>query len=146
VEQVKAVVIFDKKATTSNILTFNNEQEIASDITQGLISGLSIWCEDNSYGNYFIYGQNNNLLDESKENEVLFLSAKFADNSIVSDPLQDITKVAPDLKEAKTIIWEFPIDNTMITAHGIDYSKVREAVEDPNDPNGKRFRKEGELF
>jgi hypothetical protein len=37
-------------------LTFTNEKEVASKATADLVNGLSVWCEDDSYGNYYIYG------------------------------------------------------------------------------------------
>lgn len=151
-EQVKVVIIYNGKVIRSNILTFTNEKEIASKATAELIAGLSLWCEDKSYGNYYIYGQNNNLFDDSKANEILTLSAKFADNSILSNTEKDIdvAEEAPDLTEAKTIIWEFPFKNTMITIHGFNYNfKVPEAAQIKDSKNrvvGTDWDKMAELY
>ena len=132
-EQIKVIVLYDGKVIRSNILTFTNETEVASTATTELINGLSIWCEDKTYGNYYIYGQNNNLFDETKSNEILTLSAKFADISILSNADKDIdvTEESPDLTEAKSIIWEFPLKYTMIIVHGFDYgfeNKIQQAI------------------
>ena len=138
-EQIKAIVLYEGNIIRSNIITFYNEKDVASQATAELLAGLSIWCEDSSYGNYFIYGQNNNLFDESKANEVLTVKAKFADNSIITDAAKDvdIAAEAPDLTEAKTIIWEFPLRNTMIVVHGFNYQfKVPEAAQ-IKDAQGK---------
>ena len=132
-EQIKVIVLYDGKVVRSNILTFTNETEVASTATTELINGLSIWCEDKTYGNYYIYGQNNNLFDETKSNEILTLSAKFADISILSNTDKDIdvAEESPDLTEAKSIIWEFPLKYTMIIVHGFDYgfeNKIQQAI------------------
>jgi hypothetical protein len=55
-EQIKAIILYNGNIIRSNILTFNNEKEVANSATTELLAGLSIWCQDNSYGNYFIYG------------------------------------------------------------------------------------------
>jgi hypothetical protein len=55
-EQIKAIILCDGDIIRSNILTFNNELEVPNGATAELLAGLSIWCEDNSYGNYYIYG------------------------------------------------------------------------------------------
>ena len=55
-ELIKAIVLYDGKAFTSNILTFTNQRKTINDATIDFINGLSIVCEDNSYGNYCIYG------------------------------------------------------------------------------------------
>jgi hypothetical protein len=34
----------------------------------------------------------------------------------------DVAEEAPDLTEAKSIIWEFPLNYTMIVVHGFNYS------------------------
>ena len=132
-EQIKAIVLYEGNVIRSNIITFYNEKDVASQATADLLAGLSIWCDDNSYGNYFIYGQNNNLFDESKANEILTLKAKFADNSIITDITKDIDVAleSPDLTEAKSIVWEFPLKYTMIIVHGFNYSfenKIHQAI------------------
>ena len=69
-ELIKAIVIYDGKSYTSNILTFTNEREVINSATIDFLNGLSIVCEDNSYGNYCIYGQNNNLFDADQANRI----------------------------------------------------------------------------
>lgn len=141
-EQIKAIVLYEGNIIRSNIITFYNEKDVASQATAELLAGLSIWCEDSSYGNYFIYGQNNNLFDESKANEVLTVKAKFADNSIITDATKDvdIAAEAPDLTEAKTIIWEFPLRNTMIVVHGFNYSFTVPEAAQIKDDQGRVIR------
>ena len=134
-EQIKVIIIHAGNVIRSNILSFTNEIEVVSKATAELIEGLSLWCEDKSYGNYYIYGQNNKLLDDSKSNEILTLSAKFADSSFLSnaDKMIDVAEEAPDLTEAKSIIWEFPLNYTMIVVHGFNYSfesQIRQSIKD----------------
>lgn len=50
----------------SNLLTFENEQEVASQATIDAVSALQIVCEDGTDGNYFIYDQNGRLNDDSE--------------------------------------------------------------------------------
>ena len=112
-ELIKAIVLYDGKALTSNTLTFTNQRETINDATVDFINGLSITCEDNSYGNYCIYGQNNNLFDADQANRVRELQAYFG----FSEQNETPTK----LVNAQKIIWEFPLYNSMIVVHGYDY-------------------------
>lgn len=128
-EQVKVIILYQGKIIRSNILEFTNEKEVANGATAELLAGLSIWCLDNSYGNYFIYGQNNNLLNESKANEILTLEARFADASILAEEY-DIDAESPPLTEAKEITWEFPLKNSMIVVNGFNYEFLYEFSEE----------------
>ena len=114
-ELIKAIVLYDGKAFTSNILTFTNQRKTINDATIDFINGLSIVCEDNSYGNYCIYGQNNNLFDADQANRIRELQAYFgfSEQGQTSDKLQEATK----------IVWEFPLYNSMIILDGYDYYK-----------------------
>ena len=114
-ELIKAIVIYNGKSYTSNILTFTNEREVINDATVDFLNGLSIVCEDNSYGNYCIYGQNNNLFDADQANRIRELQAYFG----FSEQGQTLEK----LQEATKIVWEFPLYNSMIVLDGYDYYK-----------------------
>ena len=115
-ELIKAIVIYDGKSYVSNILTFTNEREVINSATIDFLNGLSIVCEDNSYGNYCIYGQNNNLFDAYQANRIRELQAYFgfSEQGQSSDKLQEATK----------IVWEFPLYNSMIILDGFDYYKL----------------------
>ena len=115
-ELIKAIVIYDGKSYVSNILTFTNEREVINSATIDFLNGLSIVCEDNSYGNYCIYGQNNNLFDADQANRIRELQAYFgfSEQGQSSDKLQEATK----------IVWEFPLYNSMIILDGFDYYKL----------------------
>jgi len=43
-EQIKAIILYEGNIIRSNILTFNNEKEVANSATAELLAGLSIWC------------------------------------------------------------------------------------------------------
>ena len=133
-EQVKVIILYNGKVIRSNIITFYSETQAANIATAELLAGLSVWCKDGSYGNYCIYGQNNNLLNESKTNEVLTLEARFADRELLQTSA-DVDKESPLLTEAKEIQWEFPLNGTMIILHGFNYSyenEIRKAISNNN--------------
>jgi hypothetical protein len=136
------------------------------------LAGLSIWCDDEDLsglasendiaisaktvknGIYHIYGQNNNLLDETKANIVLTLEAHFAGVQVLSSTY-DVDAESPLLKEATEIVWEMPLNNTMIVIDGFNYNyeydkgtevtdrKVDFAKIEANDPTGERFKLPG---
>lgn len=135
-EQIKAIVLHKGKIIRSNILTFYNEKEVVSEVTAELLSGLSLWCKDKSYGNYYIYGQNNNLFDDSKANKILTLSAKFQEFSLLTSPGDYEIENAPDLEEAINIVWEFPLKNTMLVVQGFNYNFRIDEQEKIYDTNG----------
>lgn len=112
-ELIKAIVLYDGKAFVSNTLTFTNQRETINDATVDFINGLSITCEDNSYGNYCIYGQNNNLFDADQANRIRELQAYFG--------FSEQNEIPTKLINAQKIIWEFPLYNSMIVVHGYDY-------------------------
>lgn len=171
-EQIKAIVLFKDKVIRSNIISFTNETEVVNSATAALLAGLSIWCDDSDLsglasenniaisaktvknGIYHIYGQNNNLLDESKANIVLTMEARFADVQVLSDTY-DVDAEAPLLTEATEIIWEFPFKNTMIVINGFNYNfeydKINETTNnkidyskiEANDPTGERYKLPG---
>lgn len=50
-----------ESAYFSNILTFENEEHVPDSKTQDAAVALSIYCEDGTEGNYFIYNQNGKI-------------------------------------------------------------------------------------
>ena len=116
-ERIKVIIIYNEKPYYSNILTFKNDKQVINDATVDLLNGLSIVCEDKSFGNYYLYGQNNNLLDESQSSRVRELQAYFGftENNKSPEPSK--------LTEAVQIEWRFPFKNSMIVVNGFDYYK-----------------------
>lgn len=131
-EQVKVIILFNGNIIRSNILTFTNQDEngVSSSATASTVAGLQLWCEDGSYGNYFVYGQNNKILEteEFSRNKILTLQAKFADASLLAEEY-DVDKEAPLLTEAKEIVWEFPLSQTMIEVEGFNYDYAKSNIE-----------------
>lgn len=114
-EQIKVIIISpNKELIQSNIMIFTNEGEVVSGATADKTNGLSIWCKDNSEGNYFLYGQNNNLLDLSQANLVRTFEAQFGKEIDGADKTP--------LTEASEITWTFPFNSTMIKIDGFNYS------------------------
>lgn len=124
-EQIKAIILYKDKVIESNIITFTmqNPDGVVNQATAKVLSGLSIWCKDNSYGNYFIYGQNNEILESPtlSANTILTLEARFADATILSTE-DNVDEKSPPLESAKSITWTFPLRNTMIVVDGINYN------------------------
>lgn len=118
-EKIKAIVLYQDKIIRSNILVFTNEKGAISGATADFLAGLSIWCTDNSYGNYYLYGQNNKLTNESDANQVRTLKANFVNANIAKNFKTD---ESVDFLEARRIIWEFPLNNTMIIVDGFNYN------------------------
>lgn len=50
----------------SNIITFTTDDVIVDEGTYEAVMGLSISCDDGYRGNYFIYGSDHNIIDESQ--------------------------------------------------------------------------------
>ena len=125
-EQVKAIILCNGEIIRSNILTFNNELEVPNGATAELLAGLSIWCEDNSYGNYFLYGQNNDILKPDDAKRIRTFQARFADRDLILSEA-DVDKTAVELTEGQKIIWEFPLNNSMIIVDGFNYNYKRDA-------------------
>lgn len=117
-EQVKVIILHNGKTIKSNVLTFTNEDEVVNEATADFLTGLNIWCKDNTYGNYFIYDPGNKILEEYDVKQAREFSALFSVKSNLTASEQENSL----LTEATSITWTFPVTNTMITAYGIDYS------------------------
>ncbi len=117
-EQIKAVLIYDGTAVTSNILTFTNDEEVVSDATKEFVAGLNIWCADGSYGNYYIYDPGNKILEQFRTTEAHKIIAMFS----AEDALLEQESTAAYLTEAEEITWTFNTESTMIQVNNIDYT------------------------
>ena len=117
-EQIKAVLIYDGTAVTSNILTFTNDEEVVSDATKEFVAGLNIWCTDGSYGNYYIYDPGNKILEQFRTTEAHKIIAMFS----AEDTLLEQESTAAYLTEAEEITWTFNTESTMIQVNNIDYT------------------------
>ena len=112
-EQVKAI-IYDangKPVVRSNIMSFKNEDETVNNTTVQVLSGLIITCDDKMNGNYFMYGQNNQLFDESQQYKERILTVQFKDEDT-------------GVTEATSITWTVPETNTMLKKLGESADKT----------------------
>jgi hypothetical protein len=108
-ERIKAILTYnnDEEVLFSSILTINNANEVVSQETVNALSALSINCEDNSNGNYFLYRLDGGILDSaySKIKRVFKLYFNtYGDTS-------------GSLAEAESIEWIIPANNTMINLY-----------------------------
>lgn len=117
-EMIKAIILFNGKVIRSNILTFTNEKEVINSATTDFLSGLNIWCKDQTYGNYFIYDPGNKILEQYDVKQAHELVALFSTKANLMNSESD----GSILTEATSITWTFPTVNTMLTVYNIDYS------------------------
>ena len=117
-EQIKVVILYNNKIIRSNVITFTNQSKVSNDATMEALAGLNIWCNDKSYGNYFIYDPGNKILEQYNIKQARRMSALFSIQSGLSKSEKD----GSVLTEANSITWSFPIDRSMIIAEGINYS------------------------
>ena len=88
----------------SNLLIFENEEEIPDGKTWDAASALSIICLDNSEGNYYIYNQNGKINNEGDgKGHKRYLKAMYQGAEITSS-----------LGKLDWIKWYFPVESTMI--------------------------------
>lgn len=107
----------------SNVLTFTNEVEVPSKATMDAIQALNLTCKDlidgimyDSYGNFLIYNELNDLIDKSQANIERLIGCQLK--------LEDANQ---NLGNANSITWKFPITNTMIipkASYEKSYAKV----------------------
>ena len=141
-EQVKAILLVKNevgdivKAIKSNTLIFTNENKIDLDIDSTFIidtlDALSIYCVDETYGNYLIYDEGNKLINSSQSSIPRQFEAHFA----LSSNTDQETSV---LKEAKSITWLIPKNNTMIKVKESDLKAEGGGVPQEIEKNGVTY-------
>lgn len=88
----------------SNLLVFENEENIPDDITVEVSTALSIVCTDNSEGNYYIYNQNGKINNEGiGRGYTRYLKAMYQGAEITSS-----------IGKLDWIKWYFPRESTML--------------------------------
>lgn len=88
----------------SNLLVFENEENIPDDITVEVSTALSIVCTDNSEGNYYIYNQNGKINNEGiGRGYTRYLKAMYQGAEITSS-----------IGKLDWIKWYFPVESTML--------------------------------
>lgn len=139
-EQIKAIIIYTPTSGTiaairSNIITFSNENEVVNNAAADIGRGLTLKCLDGSEGNYFIYRQDYQLIDNSDGEELRTLQCELYSTEF---------GLEGEVSEAKSIIWHIPATNTMLkVASGtfgineFDYSHVdNQDAEEYYGPSG----------
>lgn len=139
-EQVKVIILYNGKVYRSNIIIFNNEKQVPNDATIDSLNALSIYCEDQTNGNYLIYNQANYLMNRSdgKINRKLTLHFDSKTYAITNGIIGKNQNGESKLVEAQRVIWQIPIKNTMlnfgIKDDGID-ATYKEIVIDLTNEN-----------
>lgn len=106
-ESIKAIISYcaepgnenTRKYLVSNILSFTNREEVVSKPTVDAVTALTIVCDDSSNGNYMIYNQGGDILDNSQSSQEKTFTAYF--------------KGAP-LQNAEYIEWIIPTEASML--------------------------------
>ena len=110
-ESIKAIIFYGQKHFISDILTFKNTDEAINQATVNATSAAMIHCEDNSYGNYFIYNLGGDIVDSFDAQRERTLKLYFNDN------FQE-NETATQLTNAEVVEWIIPANNTMIDITG----------------------------
>lgn len=93
-----------EKAYVSNLLTFENEEEVPDNKTWEASSALQIRCEDDSEGNYYIYNQNGKINNQGiGQGYVRYLKAYYKGAEITSN-----------LGSLDYIKWYIPAEKSMM--------------------------------
>lgn len=93
-----------EKAYVSNLLTFENEEEVPDNKTWEASSALQIRCEDDSEGNYYIYNQNGKINNQGiGQGYIRYLKAYYKGAEITSD-----------LGSLDYIKWYIPAEKSMM--------------------------------
>lgn len=88
----------------SKVLDFINTSYVYDQKTIDKVAGLSIEFADNSDGNYFIYNQNGEIINEGK-------GQGYLRKLVVKFDGQDLTQMESRLGKLEKIEWVLPIDN-----------------------------------
>lgn len=149
-EQIKVVGLIKGEAENaytpyfSNLLTFENEELVPDQTTLEASTALSIYCEDNSEGNYFIYNQNGKINNEGagrgqiRKFKALYQGAEIDLSTIGTVnyiewwfPKNELTMLITTQE-----MWESDNGqcdpNEYISYRGVDYIKVRREPKDGN--------------
>lgn len=113
-EQIKVVGLIKGEASDenvqditpyfSNLLTFTNEQLVPDQTTLKAATALSIYCEDQTEGNYLLYDQNGKLINEGLGKGYLrYFKAMYQG-----------AEITEDIGTVDWVKWYFPIENTML--------------------------------
>lgn len=94
----------------SNELTFNNDEIVPSQETIDKDSALAIVVEDGSEGDYYLYGQDKRIYEETDRQRVRKLGCKFKE---YSDSVEEDLYAPSDGFTFTSIKWKFLKENSM---------------------------------
>ena len=109
-EYIKAIIMYgdgSQQPVYSNIIEFNNAKIVPNKTTQMLLTALSINCDDDSFGNYFLYNLGGAIVDPIYSQKERTFELWF--NPTVGNAL---------LTEAQEIEWIIPGSGSMIELVG----------------------------
>lgn len=136
-EKIKAIAFIDGVAYRSNELVFTNDEIMPLDAeSYHILNALSIDTDDNSNGNYFIYGQNDEIKDTGESKKTRTLSAYFDVNNdgIIDKNNEKIASIGYTIDEEgkridnkSSLKWIFPAKNSMLKLiNGNEATEVEE--------------------
>lgn len=105
-EKIKVIIIYGETTATSNILEFTNESPVANLPTLQQENALRVSYSDGTLGNYYVYGEDNQLLSSDEAQETRTIKLLF--------DLEDFTSSSL-LTSAESVEWIFPTTKTMIS-------------------------------
>ena len=111
-EKIKVIIIYNSNTPyRSNELIFENEEILPpSAEAQHIINALTITTNDETNGNYLVYGQDNSIKDTEYGKVSRSLSVWFDANN--NGKIETNEKINEDQK--MNVLWTFPAKNTMI--------------------------------
>ena len=135
-----------EKSYFSNLLTFENEEQVPDTKTWDAASALQIICEDNSEGNYYIYNQNGKINNQGiGQGYIRYLKAYFKGAEITSDigTLDYIKWYIPKNKTMMIYTKNFGTENggspspEAVTYKQVEYQVIERKPKEEANVNGK---------
>ena len=125
IEKIKMIIIYNSITPyRSNELIFESEEDLPpSAEAQHIANALTITTDDNTNGNYMIYGQDNYIKGTGQDNETRFLSVWFDANG--NGELEE-NEIISDEAQASNLRWIFPASYTMINLLNTNKTEIIE--------------------
>ena len=119
--------IEDNTIIKSQIITFNNEDELAIEATKISMNALGIKFEDDEKGHYFLYDKTRKIINNEKAHELRTLQAVF--NLDINNIYNKDNLSLP----YKNLKWIFPMSDSMIIPYYNDTTRVSDLFSNEND-------------
>lgn len=123
-EKVKAILLYKNEVIRSNVLTCYNDKEVNNIEVLDSLYGLTIHCDDETYGNYRIYKLGGGLLDSAQA----YLPRTWT--PMFKSVEEDVEADASEAYEGESITWIIPKVNTMIRIDSADLAAGLEEVDE----------------